>query len=304
MALILTMDQRRQLAKRKRARKLTIQKSYTREERDLRARMNKLWQRVLFPATEKIKEMVKRDASPVEIAEYLESVLEAAEFDYGINAEDISWRWRLSMDDATKQATQRALSKSLGVDLDPVLSAPEVADALKLAGMEAAGLIKSIPSEYISQAARAIHDNFVGRPLPDGRSLLEQLEHLSGVTKARAKLIARDQTAKLASSLNQVRQQSVGIDTYIWRTVRDERVTGNPSGLYPKGSSAHGNHYIMEGAYCRWDDASVYSDDKGKTWKARKPGMAKTHPGMEIQCRCWAEPVVDIEKIIAKSHSI
>ena len=114
----------------------------------------------------------------------------------------------------------------------------------------------------------------------------------------RAKLIARDQTKKLNSNLNQARQQSVGITLYIWKTVRDERVVGRPGGLYPQGNKAHGNHYVMEGLYCRWDDSTVYSEDRGETWKKRQAEMPQTHPGQDIQCRCHAAPVVDIDQIL------
>jgi len=102
----------------------------------------------------------------------------------------------------------------------------------------------------------------------------------------------------VSSSLNQYRQTSIGISEYIWRNVRDQRVVGNPSGKYPTGSSAHHDHWIMEGLLCRWNDPTVYSKDGGRTWLKRTSDMPKAHPGEEILCRCSAEAVIDVKKII------
>jgi hypothetical protein len=40
----------------------------------------------------------------------------------------------------------------------------------------------------------------------------------------------------------------------------------------------------MDEGLCRWDNASVYSDDGGKTWKPRPSGAVQLHPGMDYQC--------------------
>jgi uncharacterized protein with gpF-like domain len=103
----------------------------------------------------------------------------------------------------------------------------------------------------------------------------------------------------LTSTLSQARQQGLGVKMYIWRTSKDERVVGKPSGIYPVGNKAHGEHYDMADMYCRWDDPSVYSDDKGVTWKKRTSKMPNNHPGQDIMCRCYAEPVIDLKKLLA-----
>jgi uncharacterized protein with gpF-like domain len=118
------------------------------------------------------------------------------------------------------------------------------------------------------------------------------------VSKNRAKLIARDQTSKLTGLVNQTRQQSIGIEAYIWRTVKDQRVVGNPGGKYPEGNKAHGDHHMMEGVWCKWDDPTVFSRDGGKTWIKRPAQAPKSSPGQDIQCRCHAEPVIDTKKIM------
>ena len=299
MPLIIDMDQIRQLGiRRSRAKKMSAIKVPVKVERDLRIGLQKLWQRSIFPSVERIKDAIDQGLTPEELAMILESELRKSEFDYDNVGMDIIDMWRLSVDKSTRMAMHKAMARSLGVDIAAVYDDPVVADAMAIGSMEAANLIKTIPQQFIGDVASAVMDNMRGVPLPEGRNLMKQIEHIGGVSKKRAKLIARDQTSKLTSTLNQARQMSIGIEMYIWRTSKDQRVVGNPSGKYPVGNKVHGDHYVMEGLYCRWDDPTVYSTDKGKTWLKRGSTMPKTHPGMEIQCRCYAESVIDIDKIL------
>jgi SPP1 gp7 family putative phage head morphogenesis protein len=91
--------------------------------------------------------------------------------------------------------------------------------------------------------------------------------------ETRAELIARDQVGKLNGELTLNRQTALGIGEYIWRTVKDERVRGNPGGLYPDAAPSH------------WDR-------EGKKYKWSDPPEGG-HPGEAIQCRCFAEPVFE-----------
>lgn len=141
------------------------------------------------------------------------------------------------------------------------------------------GLIKTIPQDSLQRARNAVTANFRGETLPGG-SLMQELQRIGGITKNRARLIARDQTSKLNSSINQARQQSIGVEEYVWRTSKDERVVGNPSGLYPKGNRKHMNHWDREGKRFRWDSPPPDG-----------------HPGQAINDRCRAEPVIDINKL-------
>ena len=108
---------------------------------------------------------------------------------------------------------------------------------------------------------------------------------LPGISYRRARIIARDQTAKLNSALTQGRMADAGIETYIWSTSEDERVRGNPTGLYPK---ALPSHYVMNGKICRWDDPTVWLENG--EWVKRAGDAPYFHPGMDIMCRCVAIP--------------
>lgn len=109
---------------------------------------------------------------------------------------------------------------------------------------------------------------------------------LPRISYNRAKIIARDQTAKLNSDLTQGRMADAGIETYIWDTAQDERVRGNPGGKY---ADALPSHWVMQGKICRWDNPSVCQNEQGE-WVSRPPEAPTTHPGVAIMCRCVAIP--------------
>lgn len=91
--------------------------------------------------------------------------------------------------------------------------------------------------------------------------LQAKLEARGDVSESRAELIARDQTLKLNGALTQIRQESAGVDEYIWSTSLDERVRDS--------------HRALEGERFSWSSPP-------------EPG----HPGQDYQCRCVALPVV------------
>ncbi len=150
-------------------------------------------------------------------------------------------------------------------------------------------LIKSIPQNYINRV-----NDLVEKAVTNGwsyQTLMADLKKIGAQTTGyQIKRLARDQIGKLNGQISQAQQVDAGIEMYIWQTAGDERVRGNPTGRFPK---AIPSHFIMNGLLCRWDDATVYSDDKGKTWKKRTDKMPQSHPGMEIQCRCTAIAYMD-----------
>lgn len=91
---------------------------------------------------------------------------------------------------------------------------------------------------------------------------------LSGhVTSGRAKLIARTETARTASVMNQIRAQAVGSKGYFWRTVRDKDVRDL--------------HKHLEGQFIPWTQPPV-SGSNGE----------RAHAGQIYNCRCFSEAVL------------
>jgi SPP1 gp7 family putative phage head morphogenesis protein len=149
-------------------------------------------------------------------------------------------------------------------------------------------IIRSDMKNYIAQV-----NDLTEKAVTSGLSVKELSKQIMSlddkITKGRANFIARDQIGKLNGEITQRRMESVGLTMYIWETSGDERVRST--------------HAPMDGLLCRWDDATVYSDDGGKAWKARPTGAVLLHPGQDYQCRCtaiayWEELVGEADAVI------
>lgn len=188
----------------------------------------------------------------------------------------LAGRWIRMTSERDRLNLQKSLAKALGVPVIAIFDEPAVQNAVDLMGMEAVHLISSIPDMYHDKVLSAVMKSYQQQPLPEGRDLIAEIREIGKIElNERAKLIAVDQTNKMHCMVTQARQTSLGIEEYIWRTAEDQRVVGNPSGLYPKGSRLHMNHFEREGVKFRWDSPPPDG-----------------HPGWPIRCRCHAEPVI------------
>lgn len=151
-------------------------------------------------------------------------------------------------------------------------------------------LIKSLTDEYIKKLNTIVSDGVeTGRTWDGIMGDVRKMDR--NMTKTRARLITRDQIGKLNGTLSKRRQQEAGLDLYIWRTARDERVRAT--------------HRPLNNKICRWDDSSVYADSIEQAlegnWQNRFTArMYVGIPGQDIQCRCVAIPVFD--EIIEESN--
>lgn len=161
----------------------------------------------------------------------------------------------------------KEVNKAFGVDLASIVSDKGIKEAVLARVAENSELITSIPKQYISRVRQALLRGYeVGRPPVDMRKIIMEI---GGITERKAQLIARDQTQKFVSELNQIRQESVGVKSYIWRTSHDERVRRS--------------HEDNDGKEFRWDD----------------PPAATGHPGEDVNCRCIAEPnLSELKKLL------
>jgi SPP1 gp7 family putative phage head morphogenesis protein len=152
---------------------------------------------------------------------------------------------------------------AFGVDLEGVVNEAELGPALEAIGLRNAGLIKGFTDDMIK---RIQQDTLSAVLNGEGaKSLSRRIRNGMGVSDSRARLIARDQVAKLNGSLNKIRHQQAGLSEYIWRTSHDERVRKR--------------HRACD----------------GKRYKYGKPTGAENglEPGQPIQCRCVAQAVVE-----------
>lgn len=99
-----------------------------------------------------------------------------------------------------------------------------------------------------------------------------------GVSKRKAKFLARQETSLLLAKFQKSRYGDLGIRRYKWSTSHDERV--RPA----KGAKAiNGDHRILDGKIFSFDDPPI---------TCRRTG-ARNNPGEDFNCRCVAIPIFD-----------
>lgn len=178
------------------------------------------------------------------------------------NAKTISSSFTQDVDNQQKQRFYAAMEEAVGVNLQSVIQRDNVEDILVSMTRSNVALIKSIPEEYFKKIESMVWTNVTQGT--KATSMIKELQQIGKVTESRARLIARDQTAKLNSALNQQRQQNLGIEEYVWRTSGD-------------GDRVRESHRENNGKTFRWDDPPETG-----------------HPGEDIQCRCIAIPIIKL----------
>lgn len=234
----------------------------------------------LIDDVENILPWLAGEATPAQAAQVMRELQIRWRDIYGAEAQRLASGWVGAVSREARERLERSVAQSLGLDMTAVFDDKTVLDAAEFMSLEAQSLIVTVPEEYLAGVTEAVLQDYQQLPQPEGRSLVQQIQHLAGVSEQRANLIARDQTSKINTAVNQARQQEIGIDEYTWRTAHDLRVVGNPNGAYPKGNQVHGNHWLREGLIFRWS----------------KPPF-DGHPGFAINCRCWAEPIIVVANL-------
>lgn len=157
---------------------------------------------------------------------------------------------------------------SYGIQTEPL----NIDNELKLWAYENAQLIKSIPAQMLDKVAAAVIDAVRSRS--SIASLAGDLHKVFNISRNRAKIIARDQIAKLNGCLTRHRNLALGITRYKWLTCRDERVRAS--------------HEVLEGKICSWTDPSIFKNSINDSKWRQRDGIkgVNFHPGLDIMCRC------------------
>ena len=177
--------------------------------------------------------------------------------------------------DNVDERLAQVIHQAIGVDVSRLLSANgPLLQSMRAATADNIALIKSIPEQFFDRVTETVTNGWVSGVRWE--SLVDQIQRDGDITENRAKLIARDQTAKMNSAFNQERQQQVGIERFEWQTSGDERVRES--------------HAELDGQTFSWDDPPEVD------------GEIAT-PGTPINCRCVAIPVVDMEELALGGQS-
>ena len=137
------------------------------------------------------------------------------------------------------------------------------------------GLIKTVPQSTLTEMRNIVQDSWQRGLL--NQDISKRINDSYDISKRRAQFWARDQMAKLNADLAQQQQKDAGVEEYVWSTSGDERVRGNPAGLWPQG-----RHYELDGKRFSWADPPEVA-----------PGR-HCHPGEDYNCRCVALPVFNL----------
>ncbi len=166
----------------------------------------------------------------------------------------------------TKAETVLAAARMRGHEPDPAaLRRAWVADNV--------AKIKTFDARYFDAVAAAVDEAHAAGDLT--KALGARIAAITGATRRKADLLARDQIGSLNANITTKRASDLGLKQIRWRTSKDERVRGNPSGLYPK---ARPSHWAREG--------KVYDIDNPPAEDATD-GL----PGVPPLCRCTGEVV-------------
>ena len=159
--------------------------------------------------------------------------------------------------------SRRDMQRVLGIRL----SEEEFGELMNGFVRENAKLIRTLGRKQIRDVM-----SLVRADVPRGvriEALAEDMIARFGVARRRAVLIARTETAKLKSQIDEERQKNVGVTHYIWRAVGGEGGDGRTRKM----------HRRLHGRRVAYSSPPV-AEASGE----------RHHPGRFPNCRCYAEP--------------
>ena len=170
--------------------------------------------------------------------------------------ESVSRRYANATSAFQRAQLGRQIRAAIGIDI--VTADPSVPPMIEHFVHENVALIRSLGTKSLSDIETIATRAFTSGTRAE--SIIGDITDRYGISERHARLIARDQIGKLNGQIAAARQQELGVTSFIWRTVADERVRDE--------------HRDLDGQEFRYDDPP----DEGL-------------PGEPILCRCYAEPV-------------
>ena len=166
------------------------------------------------------------------------------------------------------QAMSESMSGSMRAMLKKVGNASPTGAAYNRLLDDQVHLIKSMHTDQAERVHEIVREaHLTSIRANDTARLVRELWLKTGkqAGKAKAQLIARTESSRAASSLTQVRAESIGSKGYIWRTIKDTDVRKS--------------HRDLDGEYIPWDSPPTTDSLTG-------------HAGCVPNCRCYPEPVL------------
>lgn len=142
---------------------------------------------------------------------------------------------------------------------------------------ENANLIKTLPTDVAKKVTKDISDMALKgmRASEIAKVIREQTDKYS---RASAKLIARTEVSKTTTALTKARCDNLDLHWYVWRTMED-------------GDRVRKSHRIMEGVLVNWNEPPSPEALAGEK------SVGNYHAGNIWNCRCYSEPLIEIDDI-------
>lgn len=103
-------------------------------------------------------------------------------------------------------------------------------------------------------------------------NLVKTIQDSYGVSKTKAKFLARQETSLLVSKMRELRYGSLGCKTYRWQGMNDGR--------------EREDHKVLNGSIHSWESPPITNRETG----------ARNNPGEDFNCRCIAIPILPGEE--------
>lgn len=142
---------------------------------------------------------------------------------------------------------------------------------------ENANLIKTLPTDVAKKVTKDIEEMALKgmRASEIAKVIREQTDKYS---RASAKLIARTEVSKTTTALTKARCDNLDLHWYVWRTMED-------------GDRVRKSHRIMEGVLVNWNEPPSPEALAGEK------SVGNYHAGNIWNCRCYPEPLIEIDDI-------
>lgn len=150
-------------------------------------------------------------------------------------------------------------------------------------------LIRTLPLDIATDVtAYVTRESEKGRRASDIAKEIQKM--FPSHTRARAELIARTQTSMAQMDITRARAEKLGVNWYVWRSV---------GGAAGDGRTRY-SHKKMSHVLVNWNDPPAPEDlfpTFAKNGKRHKNTLGHYHAGCCPNCRCYAEPVVLIDRV-------
>lgn len=242
-------------------------------------RIERGYNRALKSITNQITSAIGETDNPYKIVRVLKQI--SNQKPYKEYCESLAMKMVTNVfNDSGKTWRQAARNSSLSRDVYQAIMEELKNPKIRLAVIEQisnnAKLISTLPSDIADFCTTYIQEASMGgkRASDIAKELLSLIPDKS---KARIDVIARTETSKASTALTMARAESLGLDWYIWRTSQDARVRKS--------------HDHMEDVLINWKNPPSPERLVGQK------SVGNYHAGNIYNCRCYPEPVVDIEFI-------